>query len=205
MRNSKYVVTIAYQLGSRGPQIAERMGELLNIRCYDRDLIVKTAQKTDISEEIIEEEEESAAALPPRVFPFITRPLEKKTSETQDEIFMAQQEIIKSLVSKEDCIIVGRCADYTLSEKKHSIHVYIYSPFDVRVKNSMEDYSMNSADTKKMLVEDDEEVKSYYISYAGYKPDDKNHKDILIDSSLFGTEGTAEYLAEAVRRKFGVE
>ena len=34
------------------------------------------------------------------------------------------------------------------------------------------------------------------------KPDDKKHKDIMIDSSLLGVEGTAEYLAELVRRKF---
>lgn len=36
-----------------------------------------------------------------------------------------------------------------------------------------------------------------------YMPDDKSHKDILIDSSLLGVEGTAEYLVELVRRKFG--
>ena len=43
----------------------------------------------------------------------------------------------------------------------------------------------------------------YHLQYAGYKPDDKRFKDIMIDSSLFGIEGTAEFLADAVRKKFG--
>lgn len=55
-----------------------------------------------------------------------------------------------------------------------------------------------------MIVEVDEARDSYHINYAGYLPDDKNHKDIMIDSSIFGVEGTADYLVEAVRRRFGV-
>ena len=43
------------------------------------------------------------------------------------------------------------------------------------------------------------------ICNMGFLPDDKRHKDIMIDSSLFGVEGTAQYLADAVRRKFGGE
>lgn len=203
MRKSKYVVTITWQLGSLGAQIAAKMGEILHVKCYDRDLIEKTAQKTDIPAPVVEEAEESAGVLPAKVFSFMNRPLERETSETQDEIFDAQQEIIRSLVSEDDCVIVGRCADYALSEKKHSIHVYIYSPFDARVKNCMQEFGMSANETKKMLVEDDEERKAYHINYAGYLPDDKNHKNIIIDSSMLGVEGTAEFLAEAVKRKFG--
>ena len=49
----------------------------------------------------------------------------------------------------------------------------------------------------------DEARNQYHLQYAGYKPDDTRFKDILIDSSLFGIQGTAEFLADAVRRKFG--
>ena len=53
-----------------------------------------------------------------------------------------------------------------------------------------------------MMKSVDEARDSYHMQYAGYLPDDKRHKDILIDSSLFGVEGTAQFLAEAVKRKF---
>lgn len=43
---------------------------------------------------------------------------------------------------------------------------------------------------------------SYHMQYAGYHPDDKNHKSILVDSSFLGVEGTADFLVDAVKRKF---
>ena len=43
----------------------------------------------------------------------------------------------------------------------------------------------------------------YHMNYAGYKPDDKRFKDIMIDSSRFGAEGTVKILAGLVRELFG--
>lgn len=53
-----------------------------------------------------------------------------------------------------------------------------------------------------MIVAVDEARDSYHMNFAGYLPDDKNHKDIMIDSTLLGIEGTADYLVEAVKRRF---
>ena len=49
----------------------------------------------------------------------------------------------------------------------------------------------------------DEARDSYHMHYAGYYPDDKLHKDIMIDSSVLGVDGTAEYLVDLIKRKFG--
>ena len=54
----------------------------------------------------------------------------------------------------------------------------------------------------RMIKSVDEARNSYHMQYAGYLPDDKRYKDILIDSSFFGVKGTAEFLAEAVKKKF---
>jgi hypothetical protein len=62
---------------------------------------------------------------------------------------------------------------------------------------------MDVKEARKLIVDVDEARDSYHMNYAGYHPDDKNHKDIMIDSSLLGVDGTAEYLSELVRRKFG--
>ena len=41
------------------------------------------------------------------------------------------------------------------------------------------------------------------MRYAGYAPGDPRFKQILIDSSFLGVDGTAEYLAEGIRKRFG--
>lgn len=57
-------------------------------------------------------------------------------------------------------------------------------------------------EARKMIVAVDEARDSYHMNYAGYKPGDINHCDILINNSLLGVENTAKYLAELVREKF---
>ncbi len=59
-------------------------------------------------------------------------------------------------------------------------------------------------EARKMIVAVDEARDSYHMNYAGYKPGDINHSDILINSSVLGVEGTASYLAELVKRKFSL-
>ena len=82
------------------------------------------------------------------------------------------------------------------------IHIYIYAPYEVRVQHCVEDLKMDINEARKMIVAVDEARDSYHMNFAGYLPDDKNHKDIMIDSTLLGIEGTADYLVEAVKRRF---
>lgn len=204
MSHGKYVITITRQFGSMGRPIAKKMAEKLGIEYYDRDIVDQAAQKLNLPVSVIHEEEESAKKIITNPFSRMMYPLGRGTSDTQDRIFEAQQNIIKFLAEKETCIIVGRCSDFTLSDMENSMHIYIYAPYDVRVQHCVDDLNMDIREARKMIVAVDEARDSYHMNFAGYLPDDKNHKDILIDSSFMGVEGTADYLVEAVKRKFGV-
>ena len=188
----KFVVTITRQFGSLGRPIARRMAEILGIEYYDRDIVDQTAQELDMPASVIKHEEEKAAKQTVNPFSRMMFPLGKGTSHTQDKIFEAQQNIIKQFADKQSCIIVGRCSDFILGDEPDSIHIYIYASYE-------------ESEARSMIRAVDEARDSYHMQYAGFLPDDKRHKDIMIDSSLFGVEGTAQYLADAVRRKFGGE
>ena len=203
MTKSKYVVTITRQFGSLGRPIAKRMSEILDIGYYDRDLVDEAAKKLKLPVSVVDKEEESAKKVPLNPFTRMKYPLGKGTSDTQDALFEAQQNIIQFLAEKETCIIVGRCSDFILEEMKNAMHIYIYAPYDVRVQQSVDNLKMDIQEARQMIVDVDEARDSYHMHYAGYLPDDKNHKDIMIDSSFLGVEKTAQFLAEAVRRKFG--
>ena len=63
-------------------------------------------------------------------------------------------------------------------------------------------YASNKREARKMCVEVDKARDLYQQRYAGCNLDDKRTKHILIDSSLFGIEGTAEFLVDAAKRRF---
>lgn len=199
----KYVVTITRQFGSLGRPIARKMSELLGVEYYDRDIVDQAAQKLKLPVSLVNEQEEKAVKQVKNPFSRMMFPLGKGTSNTQDEIFEAQENIIKFLAERESCIIVGRCSDFILSDVKNAIHIYIYASYEARLKHCIEDLHMEESEARSMMKSVDEARNSYHMQYAGYLPDDRRHKDILIDSSLFGVDGTAEFLAEAVQKKFG--
>ena len=201
----KFVVTITRQFGSLGRPIARRMAEILGIEYYDRDIVDQTAQELDMPASVIKHEEEKAAKQTVNPFSRMMFPLGKGTSHTQDKIFEAQQNIIKQFADKQSCIIVGRCSDFILGDEPDSIHIYIYASYEARLRHCIEELELEESEARSMIRAVDEVRDSYHMQYAGFLPDDKRHKDIMIDSSLFGVEGTAQYLADAVRRKFGGE
>lgn len=200
----KFVVTITRQFGSLGRPIARRMAEILGIEYYDRDIVDQTAQELDMPASVIKHEEEKQRSR--RLIRFENDVSSwKGTSHTQDKIFEAQQNIIKQFADKQSCIIVGRCSDFILGDEPDSIHIYIYASYEARLRHCIEELELEESEARSMIRAVDEARDSYHMQYAGFLPDDKRHKDIMIDSSLFGVEGTAQYLADAVRRKFGGE
>ena len=100
---------------------------------------------------------------------------------------------------------MGRCSDFTLREVENSMHVYIYANYEARLKHCIEDLKLDEREARKMIAEVDKARDSYHKNYAGYLPNDEKQKDILIDSSFLGVQGTAEYLADAAVRRFGIQ
>ena len=61
---------------------------------------------------------------------------------------------------------------------------------------------MRPDEAKKMIASVDKARESYHRHYCGYVMSDKEHKHVMIDSSLLGVEGTCEILTEIIRKRF---
>ena len=70
----------------------------------------------------------------------------------QDEIFQIEKNIIMDLADKGPCILVGRCADSILAERKNHFSIYIYASYENRLKNCCEYFEMEKAAAEKMIV-----------------------------------------------------
>lgn len=200
----KFVITVNRQFASRGREIAGRLSEILNVPCYDEELIEEVAEELELPEEYVEENEETAVRKPVPVTR-IPIALGKGSSNTQDEIFEAQAAFMRKIVQEESCVIVGRCSDYILSEHKNALHVYIFAEYKARLEYCMKVLGCSAAESRRKLREVDELRDSYSIHYSGYLAEDKEYKDIIIDSNTMGVEKTAQYLAIAAKMKFGLE
>jgi len=200
-----FVITVNRQFGSMGRPIAKRMAEKMGINFYDRDLIDQAARELELPASVIRESEESAEKVMGND-PFFRMafPLGKGTSEMQDKIFEAQKRIIKFLAARESCIIVGRCSDFILADMKEKMNVYIYASYADRLRHCIDDLHLEEDEARKMIHDVDEARAEYQMHYAGYLPTDLRYRDIMMNSSFLGIEGTADYLVDAARKKFGL-
>lgn len=198
--SEKYVITISREFGSMGRTIARKMAQELNIEFYDRDIVEEVSKRLGLPVPTISDVEEKASNYFVRSFP-----LGNMTTELQDQIFKVQQDIIQNLASKESCIIVGRCADYVLREHKNHMRVYIYTSYENKYNNCVNNLLLNPKEAAKMIKSVDKARKAYHMRYAKYAPNDPEYKDVLVDSSFLGVEGTAELLVDMAKKKFDIK
>ena len=129
-------------------------------------------------------------------------PLGMGVSNMQDEIFSIQRNIIEDLAKKESCIIVGRCAESILADVENRLNVYIYAPFERRLKNCTEILKMEEKVARKMIREVDRSRELYHRRYCPEYTDVFSNRDMMVDSSRFGIERTAQILAGLARNMF---
>ncbi len=197
-KTEKYVVTISRQFGSLGRPIAIRMGELLGIPVYDRDIVEKAASQMSLSlQEAASYEENGKTG-----FLYMKTPLIGKTLELKEKLYETEKKIIIDFVQKGSCIIVGRCSNYILRKEPRHLSVFIYAPFDARMKNCVDTLGMEINEAQKMIADVDKARAAYQKRYTRFAPEALNYSHMLVDSSFLGEEETAQMLAEVVKRKF---
>lgn len=194
----KYIVTISRQFASLGRTIAQKMSENLQIDFYDRDIVEDTAKRMGQPVSVISNEEENTQAA------FFRRqyPLGMGVANMQEEIFRIQSNIIKDLANKESCIIVGRCAGSVLKDYSRCLNIYVYAPFEARIKNCTEVLKMDSKTAKKMIRAVDKARENYRYHYSSEVKNVYDGYDIMIDSSKYGVDTTADILTEMVKKLF---
>ena len=194
----QYVVTMSRQFGSMGRMIAQQLSRELGVNFYDRDIVEETASRMGLPVSVISNTEENSKS----IYFKQQYPLGMGIASMRDEIFLIQKNIIRDLAQKESCIIVGRCADSILTDMENRLNVYIYAPMDARLRNAVELAKLDEKTAKKMIREIDRSRELYHRRYCPEYVDASTNKDIMIDSSRFGAEGTVKILAGLVREMF---
>lgn len=181
---SKRIITINRLYGSNGRQLGKILAQELGIHYYDKELIrIASEQKGIPYDELLKVDEKRASQWR---YP-VDNPLQMQPQyhffPMNDVLFQAESEIIQSLAEKEDCIIIGRCANHILKGQCSS--VFIHAPFEYRVKNVMNRLDRTEKSARSMVKKTDKERRSYYEYFTDEKWLDMDQYDLCIDSSRF--------------------
>ncbi|MCI8707601.1 MAG: cytidylate kinase-like family protein [Lachnospiraceae bacterium] len=197
----KRIVTISREFGSGGHTIGNAVAEKLGITCYDRELLEKIAEETGFSHEFIESAAEDSTASHSLLFNMVVnRSLQLRNEPTPaDTVFFAQMEIIRKIAEKEECVIVGRCSDYILRERKDCLNVFIYADEKDREKRILQRYGENEKPVKKRIADKDSRRKTYYSHYTDRPWGIPQNYHICLNSSVLGKESCIDIICRIFR------
>ena len=114
------------------------------------------------------------------------------------KIFLAQFDAIRRIASEGPCVIVGRCADYVLRDKKDAINVFIKADMDSRKERIMRLHNIAGDKVEDYIRRADKQRASYYNYYATSTWGDVNNFDLCVDTGALGIEGAVELIERFV-------
>ncbi len=191
---SNKVITISREFGSAGRTIGKNVAEKLGIPCYDSEIVQQVAVKSGILAEKIADRGEDLSASGKFSSIFTLYNLYSNMSK-DDIIWHAQVKVINELAEKGPCVIVGRCADYILRERKDLVRVFIYSDMKARAKRIVDVYGEKTDSPEKRLRDKDKKRAAYYKQYTEMEWGDHEHYDLCLNSGKLGIDKCVEIIS----------
>lgn len=108
---------------------------------------------------------------------------------------------IKELAAQGSCVIVGRCADYVLQGEEQITRVFIHANEKSRMERTATTYNFTKEAAKMSMHKNDMGRKSFYKRYTGKEWGEPQNYHLMIDSSVFGIDGTVRIIKDAVKKQ----
>lgn len=198
MRNK--IICIAREFGSGGHEIAVRTAGKLGIHVYEKDIFRMACKYGDLSERMMESADEAATN------PFLFRTVHEgnyhvtRGLPTSEVLFQLQSHEIRKIAERENCIFVGRCADYVLAEEEVDLlRVFVRAPFSRRVERKMLQENLSREKAVRLVRKMDRQRKKYYQSYTGQIWGDPAYYDLCIDTGTMKLEEATETICQMYR------
>ncbi|MBR3761581.1 MAG: cytidylate kinase-like family protein [Lachnospiraceae bacterium] len=198
------IITIGRQYGSGGREIGKKLAEKLGIPYFDKELLARVAKESGFCEEMIRNHDERPTnsflynvVMDTYSFGYNTAFVDMPMSQ---KVFLAQFDTVKKIAAEGSCVIVGRCADYALSDYPQCLNLFIYGKEDAKAKRISERHNVSISQAREMCVKKDKQRQSYYNYYSNKKWGRADSYDLCIDSGKLGVDGTVDFIIEFIKK-----
>lgn len=200
MRDNELIINVGRQFGSGGRLVALALGRKLGIPVYDQELIAKAAEQSGFSKELFANSDEKRNLLALSSFIVdVGRFGSADNYMSDNQLFVIQSNVIRSLADKGPAIFIGRCSDYILRDRK-CLDVFVTATDEVRIKRIAERMNITPEQADSLMRKKDRTRETYYNYYTFGNWGVASNYDLCVDSSVLGIEGTADMIIDFCRR-----
>mgnify|MGYP005946879711 CR=1 FL=1 len=196
------VITISREHGSGGHEMGRMLAEELGIPFYDNEIIAIAAKDSGFAEQAFEEADKRASS---SLLYSLSRLGSGGTYSMplNDQLFMIQSGIIRTVADRGPAVIVGRCADYVLRSYTKCIHIFAYADVESRVRRIMEERKLSRLEALEFLKRTDKSRAAYYNYYTDQKWGSRQFYDLCINTGLITLETAVGLIRDYVNCAWG--
>jgi len=204
---TKSLLTLSHQYGSGGSRIARDLGQRLQWSVWEKEIVRRIASQYKVSEEYVEAKDERVDSFIERMVGLFGMGGFESAYEippplwlTDAQLVRMTRTIIEEVAREGRAIVVGRAGNRILAGRSEALHVFIFAPLAIRIERVMQAEGLAHVAAEQRIAGMDR-LRSDYV-HAFYHADwrDPSHYHLLVDSGVWGEEGTTDLIASALKQ-----
>lgn len=203
-----YAVCFGRELGSGGGLIAQQVAKQLHFKFYDKELIYTAASESGYSKDVFEDSDEEKSTIHTfftSFIPFLGNTDFYGNQVDEESLFSILSQTIRRLAEEDNCIFVGRCAEYILRQKQYMTSVFISADFKDRIQHVMGYKNISAEHAKRVIENNDKHRASFHDFYSEKQWGMASTYELCINSSKLGIEETGNCVTSFIRKRFQLD
>lgn len=195
------IITIGREFGSGGRELGKRLADILGIAYYDKEIVEEIAKRTQLAESYVHQIVEQRPGV---CYPItIGRTLHSQGTDyllkQHTGVYAEKATVLREMAEKSSCVIVGRCADYILQEKK-PFRLFVYADMESKVARCRAKAEIDESLTDRQLIKQIKQVDKnrakYYEYYTSQRWGSRENYDLCVNTSSVDIKTLAEAIAK---------
>jgi cytidylate kinase len=184
------VLTIEREYGSGAAEIAQKLADRLGWKLWDQLLTDEIASHMQCDRQHIEEHGERKDPLYYRLFKsFLRGSFEGSQTVPQMKIADAEgirrvaEQMVRAAAKEGNCVIVGRGSAYYLRDLPNAFHIFIYAPFEDKVRR-LQQAGKGEKDAIERVQTVDEDRAAFIKQYFGIEWPARQFFHLMLNSTM---------------------
>lgn len=211
-KREPFVITISREVGSGGHTVGSILAEKLNIRYADKLLIESLQKQFNLTVSGIEklkgEKSNWLTSLLDKISPVPSAKTlgidsrytqEFRIDVTTEDIFKAEEKIIKEFAALGSCVIAGRSGFFVLKDHPNTLNVFITASKPHRIERIMKKQGLSEESAAALIKGIDQARENYTKRFAGVSRFDARNYNLVLSADGH----TEEQLADIILNYIG--
>lgn len=194
MDNPKFAIVVGRQYGAGARRLASELARRLGASYYDKELLDEAAKRLGYDLSLFSAADERRPSMLRGMWLHGFGMGGNTDALSGETLFQVQADVLRDIAERDNCVIVGRAADYVLRHHPNMVSIFLHAPAEHRAANIVaRGECRNLTDAADMARRHDRRREEFYNYFTGSHRWGRAHNyDLTLDASRIDPDTLTE-------------